>query len=253
MTQTTSPVRPVGAPGAPAAEAPKTPAARVQDSATRAATAVDGVHALGSPGGRALVRALGRVPGGRPTYGSGVSVEVGPKAVAVDVSLVLEYGAKAVDVADRVPKAVEAGVSEETGLDLVDVNVTVADVHHPSDDVAPEPEPAVDEAVDAAVDDAAAAADAVQAAAARATEPADAAPSAEEPPDALPVDLEQHAAEEPAPTPDRPAQQDDGTQTVVVLESGSDGDAPKVVQADEVVIADRVVVVGDRSTDRPSS
>ena len=220
MTQTTSPARPAGAPGATAAEAPTSPAARVQDSATRAAASVDGVHALGSPGGRALVRALGRVPGGRPTYGSGVSVEVGPKAVALDVSLVLEYGAKAVDVADRVRKAVDASVAQETGLDVVEVNVTVADVHHPSDDVQPEPVP------DATTED---------------------------PLDALPVDLEPHAAEESAPTAEESAQQDDGSQTVVVLESGDAGDGPKVVQADEVVFADRVVVVGDHSTDRPSS
>ncbi|GAB2577637.1 Asp23/Gls24 family envelope stress response protein [Microlunatus antarcticus] len=243
MTQTTSPVRLVGDP-APASGAPTSPAARVQDSATRAATQVEGVHALGSPGGRALVRALGRVPGGRPFYGSGVSVEVGPQAVALDVSLVLEYGAQAVDVANRVRSAVDAAVAQETGLDVVEVNVTVADVHHPADDVAPEPEP----------------------------EPEPSPEQAEEDPlDALPVDLEKAdpASWSDAPTTDTaktdatadsdasaPTQQDDDARTVVVVESGDAGrsssDGPQVVTADEVVIADRVVVVGDADAE-PSS
>lgn len=247
MSQTTTPVRPAGAPVA-AAPAPTSPAARVQDSATRAATSVDGVHALGSPGGRALVRALGRVPGGRPTYGSGVSVEVGPKDVALDVSLVLEYGAKAVDVANRVRAAVDASVAKETGLKVVEVNVTVADVHHPMDDVEPEPvvAPAVAGAADAVQDAVTPAVQAVQDAVKPPSE------ATEDPLDALPVELGSDDAKPADAESERT--EDDSARTVVVLDAdGSDSDGPKIVQADEVVIAERVVVVGEHDTERPSS
>lgn len=115
------------------------PAERVQASATRAATVVPGVHALGSPAGRALVRTLGRVPGGRVRYGSGVSVELGQDAVALDLSLVLENGRSAVEVADQVRESVRTAVASDAGLRVVEVNVTVADLHDPADDVAPAP------------------------------------------------------------------------------------------------------------------
>ncbi|GAA3553260.1 hypothetical protein GCM10022197_05450 [Microlunatus spumicola] len=215
MTQTDTPVRPTGAAPAPAAR-PLSPAARVQDSATRAATSVDGVHALGSPGGRALVRALGRVPGGRPTYGSGVSVEVGPESVALDLSLVLENGSRAVEVADRVRSAVLAGVARDTGLRVLEVNVTVADLHDPADDV-PEAVAANDPAP---------------------TE----VPAAAEVPDDAPVRASDVTAE---PTPVEPT----STPVVaLVADAGSEPDVEpdpmtRVVRADRVIVADEVVVV----------
>lgn len=208
MTQTDTPVRPGGATPRPTAR-PLSPAARVQDSATRAATRVDGVHALGSPGGRALVRALGRVPGGRPTYGSGVSVEVGPESVALDLSLVLENGARAVDVADRVRSAVLAGVARDTGLRVLEVNVTVADLHDPADDV-PEPVPTDDPAAE------------VPAAAAARASDATAEPASAEPTGTPVVELVADADVEPDSEPEP---------------------MTRVVRADRVVVADEVVVV----------
>lgn len=113
-----------------------TPAARAQRAAAEAAGTIEGVHELGTPGGRALVRAMGRVPGGRTTYGPGVSVEVGQGKAALDVALVAEYGTPVPALADKVREAVRERVEREAELEVVEVNVTVLDVHHPDDDVA---------------------------------------------------------------------------------------------------------------------
>lgn len=205
MTETTrqTPATPPPLPLAAAAVPGTAPAARVQASAARAAARVGGVHAVGSPGGRTLVRSMGRVRGGRTSYGSGVSVEVGAEQAAVDVSLVLEHGARAPQVGEQVRTAVVREVTADTGLEVVEVNVSVVDVHHPDDDVAPEPvlEPA---------------------------EPEEPEPAAEAEPEL--VAAAGTVEEPPAPT-------------VVVGPAGEDGATPRVVVAEQVVVADEVVVV----------
>ena len=206
------------------------PAQKVQQSAARAAEGVAGVHELGTPGGRALVRAMGRVPGGRTTYGPGVSVEVGESKAAVDVSLVVEFGSPAPAVADQVRGAVREQVRREAGLEVVEVNVTVVGLHHPDDDLPPEPE--VDPAATAATGETAGA--------------------GEPQPDASTEDVREageevqrivaRAVDEAVPdAEDRAPEQ--GSPSTVVIDAGSDGPGPDVVVADRVVVADSVVVV----------
>ncbi|MEV7609857.1 Asp23/Gls24 family envelope stress response protein [Microbacterium sp. NPDC089320] len=97
-----------------------------------AAREVPGVHALG--GGAA--RAVGAI---RDALNStdltqGVSVEVGETQVAVDVTIVAEYPASLQKVADDVRSAISVAMSEFVGKQAVEVNVTINDVHVPSDD-----------------------------------------------------------------------------------------------------------------------
>ena len=97
-----------------------------------AAAEVTGVHALG--GGAA--RALGaiRTAMNAADLGQGIKVEVGETQVAVDVTIVAEYPVSLQKVADDVRAAISVAMSEYVGKQAVEVNVTINDVHIPSDD-----------------------------------------------------------------------------------------------------------------------
>lgn len=97
--------------------------------AALAARKVPGVYALGSGTGRAL-GALRDVVGAGD-LAQGVHVEVGEVQAAVDVNLVAEYGYPLTAVADQVRTAVYAAVSELVGLQVIEVNVEINDVHVP--------------------------------------------------------------------------------------------------------------------------
>ena len=103
--------------------------ARVAGIAAREAR---GVYDLG--GGAA--RAIGAIRNAinATDQSQGISVEVGEKQVAVDVTIVAEYPVSLQDVADRVRADVIRAVETIVGLEVTEVNVTVNDVHLPSDD-----------------------------------------------------------------------------------------------------------------------
>lgn len=94
-----------------------------------AARNVPGVYSLGSGTGRAL-GALRDVVGASD-LAQGVHVEVGEIQVAVDVNLVAEYGHPLTNVADQVRAAVFTSVGELVGLQVIEVNVEINDVHVP--------------------------------------------------------------------------------------------------------------------------
>ncbi|PRX51336.1 putative alkaline shock family protein YloU [Prauserella shujinwangii] len=111
----------------------------VQKVAGIAAREVSGVHALGGGVSRAFGAIRERIPGSGTTSTSGVSVEVGEKQAAVDLDLVVEYGARIVDVARAVRRNVITTVEQITGLDVIEVNIAVNDIHLPDEDSAGEP------------------------------------------------------------------------------------------------------------------
>ncbi|MFJ9977510.1 Asp23/Gls24 family envelope stress response protein [Streptomyces cyaneofuscatus] len=99
-----------------------------------AAREIPGVYDMGGGLSRTLGAVRDRVPGGRPNVGRGVKVEVGERQTAIDLDLVVEYGVAITDVARDVRENVIAAVERTTGLEVVEVNVTVNDVHLPEDD-----------------------------------------------------------------------------------------------------------------------
>ncbi|MGQ4480181.1 Asp23/Gls24 family envelope stress response protein [Streptomyces sp. SAS_276] len=102
--------------------------------ASIAAREIPGVYDMGGSLSRTIGAVRDRVPGGRPNVGRGVKVEVGERQTAVDVDLVMEYGTPITDVAHDVRENVVSAVERVTGLEVVEVNVTVNDVHLPEDD-----------------------------------------------------------------------------------------------------------------------
>lgn len=63
-----------------------------------------------------------------------MKVEVGERQAAVDLSVVVEYGASIVDVAGDVRSNVIGAVERMTGLEVVEVNIAVDDVHLPDEE-----------------------------------------------------------------------------------------------------------------------
>ena len=106
-----------------------------------AAGDVAGVHALGGGAARAFGALRERIPGGTTNHAQGISVEVGEQEAAIDVDLVAEYGVSVVDLAEGVRRNIITSVERMTGLRVIEVNITVNDVHLPQDDPQPEPEP----------------------------------------------------------------------------------------------------------------
>ena len=98
-----------------------------------AAREVHGVHDLGGNASRAVGALRDRIPGASTNYAQGVSVEVGEKQAAVDLDIVAEYGVSISDVASGIRRNVIAALERMTGLEVVEVNITVHDVHVPDD------------------------------------------------------------------------------------------------------------------------
>ncbi len=107
--------------------------------ASMAARRVSGVRDLGGAVQRRFGSVRERVPGSRgPSTGQGVSVEVGEQQAAVDLVLLVDYGVSIPEVAREVRRGVITSVEETTGLEVVEVNIDVSDVHVPGEEQAPE-------------------------------------------------------------------------------------------------------------------
>jgi len=107
-----------------------------------AAREVPGIHNLGGGMARAFGAMRERVPGGGGGGGvtRGVKVEVGERQAAVDLNVVVEYGVSIVDVAGDVRSNVIGAVERMTGLEVVEVNIAVDDVHLPDEEEGEESE-----------------------------------------------------------------------------------------------------------------
>jgi uncharacterized alkaline shock family protein YloU len=92
---------------------------------------IDGVHEMGAGLSRTLGVLKERLPVGssQPSASRGVNVEVGERQAAVDLDIVVEYGASIVDLANAVRQNVIGRVEAMTGLEVTEVNITVDDVY----------------------------------------------------------------------------------------------------------------------------
>ncbi|MFC5665655.1 Asp23/Gls24 family envelope stress response protein [Kitasatospora misakiensis] len=115
----------------------------VEKIAGMAAREVSGIHALGSGLARTFGAMRDRVPGGRSSIGRGIKAEVGEKQTAIDIALVVEYGVVIPELARQVRENIIDAVERMTGLEVVEVNIAVNDVHLPDEpDVVEEEEEA---------------------------------------------------------------------------------------------------------------
>jgi uncharacterized alkaline shock family protein YloU len=106
--------------------------------ASVAAREVRGVYDLG--GG--VTRALGTVTqavGVGDERTQGVSVEVGEREAAVDLTVVVEYGESIPRVSQAVRDNVIKRIEGITGLSVAEVNVAINDLHFPGDDAPEQP------------------------------------------------------------------------------------------------------------------
>ncbi|GAA3988383.1 Asp23/Gls24 family envelope stress response protein [Streptomyces plumbiresistens] len=106
----------------------------VEKIAGIAAREVPGIHALGGGFTRTMGAVRDRVPGGHASAGRGVKVEVGEKQTAIDLQVVVAYGVGIREVTAEVRENVIAAVKRMTGLEVVEVNIAVNDVHLPNED-----------------------------------------------------------------------------------------------------------------------
>ena len=109
----------------------------VQKISGIAAREVSGVHSMGSGASRAFGALRERIPGGGSTGASnvaGVNVEVGEKQAAVDLDIVVEYGVSIAELATAVRRNVIGAVERMTGLEVIEVNISVNDIHLASED-----------------------------------------------------------------------------------------------------------------------
>jgi uncharacterized alkaline shock family protein YloU len=90
---------------------------------------IPGVQAMGKSLSRTFGSIKAKVPGASQADTQGVSVEVGERQAAVDIDIVVEYGHSIVEVAEAIRQNVIERIEGMTGLEVVEVNVGVDDLH----------------------------------------------------------------------------------------------------------------------------
>ena len=105
-----------------------------------AARDVPGVYSMGAGMARRVGQLRSLIPGSNdPSSGAGqgVSVEVGEKEAAIDLDVVTWYGQSIVEVTEAVREHVIDQVESMTGLKVVEVNISVDDIHVENEAPAP--------------------------------------------------------------------------------------------------------------------
>lgn len=97
---------------------------------------IPGVQAMGKTMARTFGSLRSKIPGGgsSSTATQGVSVEVGERQAAVDIDIVAYYGQSIVETANAIRENVIRQIEGMTGLEVVEVNVSVDDLYVGDDD-----------------------------------------------------------------------------------------------------------------------
>ncbi|KUO50557.1 MAG: alkaline-shock protein [Desulfitibacter sp. BRH_c19] len=88
-----------------------------------AATEISGVAAMSGGVVGGIAEKLGR-----KNLSKGVKVEVGEKEAAVDLFIIVDFGARIPDVAVKIQENVEKAIETYTGLKVIEVNIHVQGV-----------------------------------------------------------------------------------------------------------------------------
>jgi uncharacterized alkaline shock family protein YloU len=97
--------------------------------ASLATQEISGVQAMGKALSRTFGTLRAKVPGASEAESQGVSVEVGEREAAIDIDIVVEYGHSIVEVAEAIRENVIDRIEAMTGLEVVEVNVSVDDLY----------------------------------------------------------------------------------------------------------------------------
>ena len=89
-----------------------------------AATEVEGVASMAGNMTRELISKLGM-----RNLSKGVEVEVIDSTVSVKLSVNIQYGYSVPDVSEKVQDRVKTAIENMTGLEVLDVNITIAGVN----------------------------------------------------------------------------------------------------------------------------
>ena len=88
--------------------------------ASLAASEVEGVYGMSGSTFEGLGEKLGK-----KNYTKGIKVEVGTVECAVDMTLIVKYGYRIQEVCQNVQQAVKNAIENMTGLNVVEVNISV--------------------------------------------------------------------------------------------------------------------------------
>src|SRR5262245_12715832 len=105
----------------------------VEKVAALAALEIPGVADLGGDFERGFENIRDRIGLGSKRANQGVNAHIQDRQVAVDITIVIEYGHVVMEVANEVKTNVARSVSRRLGMRVVEVNVTVDDVRLPGD------------------------------------------------------------------------------------------------------------------------
>jgi uncharacterized alkaline shock family protein YloU len=95
---------------------------------------IPGVQAMGKSLSRTFGSIRSKVPGGGTSATTqGVAVEVGERQAAVDIDIVAYYGQSIVETADAIRQNVIERIEGMTGLEVVEVNISIDDLYIESD------------------------------------------------------------------------------------------------------------------------
>ena len=106
----------------------------VEKIAGLATREISGVYKLGGSTARAFGAIRERIPGGGANLTQGVSVEVGERQAAIDLDIAVEYGVEIGELTKAIRRNVISAIERMTALEVTEVNISVNDVHVPSDD-----------------------------------------------------------------------------------------------------------------------
>ena len=99
-----------------------------------AARQVPGVYGMGNAVRRAFSAVTDRIPTTQTNVTGGITVHKGETQAAIDVTVVVEYGYSILNVCNDIRSNIIDQIEGTTGLEVVEVNINVTDVHLPDDD-----------------------------------------------------------------------------------------------------------------------
>ena len=99
-----------------------------------AAREVPGVYDMGNAVRRAFSAVTDRIPNAQTNVAGGISVQKGETQTAIDVTVVVEYGYSIINVCNDIRSNIIDQIEGTTGLEVVEVNIDVTDVHLPEEE-----------------------------------------------------------------------------------------------------------------------